>query len=427
MKSFQFSKFFNKMIYIATLFSLVVLALPKVGHCQQDRRVDKLFWAVNLNKNELTFKKYLINDTKKVDITDLELWPEMINTSNPFKKIYHENSPDWKLLLLTRGFAKIKDERTASTVYINAQRNAKKLRLGMWQGTSSDDNLNQTSQKAADLNQSSQKAADGGPIDYGALLKQIKGFIMEWGGYAAIITSLIFIYNIIRVYRKRRKLFLLFLGARASGKTTLYKRMFQPSDRPEECDKPTTSPTTTRSTSPKIVPLGSYDVTPVYIDTAGGKPGEQASEMLYKESWFQRMLRPSRFVWIIILATTDKHVCYSTPDEDKIDLNFISEQLGYLYLPRGILQATDTPKPDLILLCISKFDLFSEHDPHTKFALESKTKIMTIFAPHINRLKETVGGSIPVHFEIVSACEGWRVKEIRDVIEHHVYPRNTNQ
>lgn len=390
---------------------------------------DKMFRPFKLENNKLTIKEYVINNTKQIDLSSLEIFPNQSNDNFPFNYTYF-SEPDWILIYLNNGYAKLKNEYVASESYKNAQEKAKNKRVGMWSQILAKDN-------SPDIVPKQEPQPPQTHFDFSSAWKKlinitmqcggyIKYFIAEWGGYAAAIGSLFALWKIFRIYRNRRKLILLFLGARSTGKTTLFKRMFFPADRPSECDEPTTSPKTITQIDLHKVNWGGFEVTPIYVDTAGGKPGEQTTEMLNKDRLLNRLFRPSRHVWIIVLATTDKQVSQDDTEESKIDHDFITEQLGYLYLPRGILQATNTPKPDMIVICLSKFDLLSEYEPHSKFAVEAKIKINGIFNNHIERIKETAGEKIPVHIEAISACEGWRVREIRDAIEKQLYSGGSN-
>lgn len=145
-------------------------------------------------------------------------------------------------------------------------------------------------------------------------------------------------------------------------------------------------------------------------------------QMLERDGRLQRLLRPSRRVWFIVLATTEKPVKREDPDEKKIDSDFIKEEIGYLTSPLGVIKARKTPKPDMIIVCLNKFDLFSEYEPKSQFAREAVQRIEKIFNAHIAKIKQACdGGKTIPHIEVCSACEGWRVREIRDIIEQELY------
>ena len=360
---------------------------------------------VEIKDGKLKYSVWTYKEARTLDLSDLELSSEALG-NQPLRIVIYGNVRKFKVILLKRGLAKLKDESSANAQLKSAQDYSRAKGIGLWKSVAA----------ASDPS----KPKPPPTIDWNAIWKSVSRFVAAYGGYAAAIGTIMAGIQLLRLYRKKRKLYLLFLGVRSSGKTTLFKRIFYPTERPSECDKPRTTLATTRERSKEQINWGDFVVTPEYIDTAGGKVGEQATEMLQRDDWLQRLIRPSRYVWLIVLATTNKNVSKNDTFDNKVDNGFIREQLGYLALPLGLLQAKDTHKPDMVFVCLSKFDLFSDADPDNESACTALRQIENLFVQHVNRIKEH-SNTIPVQVEICSACEGWRTHSIRDSIERKLY------
>jgi hypothetical protein len=123
------------------------------------------------------------------------------------------------------------------------------------------------------------------------------------------------------------------------------------------------------------------------------------------------------------LATTARAVTRSSSREEKIDELFIQQQLGYLNLPIGMLLADRVPKPQMVIIAISKSDLFSEKD-----ARDAEATIGGIFRMHIASVQKACAGrKIPSRVVYCSALEGWNTDVVLRCIESSVFasPRRT--
>jgi hypothetical protein len=169
--------------------------------------------------------------------------------------------------------------------------------------------------------------------------------------------------------------------------------------------------------------MGRYEVSPVYIDLPGGSPEHHINAILRRPLTGTGLFSREVSVWIILLATTARAVTRSSSREEKIDELFIQQQLGYLNLPIGMLLADRVPKPQMVIIAISKSDLFSEKD-----ARDAEATIGGIFRMHIASVQKACAGrKIPSRVVYCSALEGWNTDVVLRCIESSVFasPRRT--
>ncbi len=382
----------------------------------EERDIKTLSWVSKSTIDGAFFINiFEVKKIQKIDFSDLDISSEKLDKTDPLDTIFFNelNEVNLRKYLLKSGFAKLRKEELANNDDIEAQHYAQRHKVGLWSNMTDKPPIK-------DKEPPSKKDKSPEKFYWQVFGENVLQFTREWGGIGAFIASLYGLWKGIQFYHKRRKLTLLFLGARSSGKSTLFKRLFTPNEKPRECNSPETTPKTAATTD-KTKPWGRYEVTPIYVDTAGGAPHEQMTEMLRHDNFLTKLIRPNRYVWIIMLATTEKRVTMKDLEEKKIDSGFISEQLGYLALPIAMLQMVNIPKPDMIVICLSKFDLFSEHEPFHTASAEAKKLFENLFAEHTKRIKSATGKNIPVVVESCSACEDWRVKNIKDAIEEKLF------
>lgn len=97
-----------------------------------------------------------------------------------------------------------------------------------------------------------------------------------------------------------------------------------------------------------------------------------------------------------------------------VDQKYIDTQLGYLHAYiQGGLGAQFTKKPKLLILYISKFDLFSAYPPEDSNSQKIKQVLEEVFKDHIEAAAKA-GKEAKIPFELIfgSAVEKWNSDRI---------------
>lgn len=353
--------------------ALLISTFPVHGQSQI------VYWIESIEPTgEATLHTYKESEIRKNDLPSIQVWEQKIGTQDPMHLMYWTREPDITYELLRSGYARLRDERSATQIYKEAQFAAKNARLGMW-------NLPHPKP------------------DWERLLTLYGGIGAVLAGLSAVLAFVLQIY-------RRRKVPLLFLGPSSVGKTWLWARIRDADISHDDLMRLDRTDVTMRESASEALPMGRYEVKPIYIDTPGGQQGWQASELLRKHWLF-----PRRVVWILLLSTTRlKAASRNSRDDEKIDRDYVSEQLGYLYLPLGFLAAPKAQKPSLVITVISKFDLFSERDPTTPEARPAKDQLESnVFGRHIAMIREECKRArVDFKLEHCSALNGWRTESI---------------
>ena len=393
---------------------LSYLVVAPYGYAQsRDSEVKwpTMYWSEKLMPDgKLMVRKYEVKIKTEVDLSGLEIWNGALGKDDPFDSIYW-TEPDWKLEMLRRGFARLKDERNAQAKYVEAQTNAKNARHGLW-----------SSLPAPPLPSPSLPEPES---RWGTLKKAFYVVVVvvfgvtSWFGGSAII-------KLIRDWRRRHRVPLILLGRPSTGKTWLYTRLIDPDVSTQELRTIRRSDVATRKKMPKSKPMGRYEIIADYYDNPGNKPGYQVDRLLEEKGFLKRigrLLIPTKSVWMITLATTpDVSVSNNSPAEAKVDEAYIREQLGHLDLPLGMLSSKRTPKPQMVITCINKFDLFAERDAKDSTSENAENSLRSIFLPHIKRVEEECKSQrIPFKLVMCSALRGWGAPEVWKQVEKAIF------
>ncbi|HEX6900549.1 MAG TPA: hypothetical protein VF789_12570 [Thermoanaerobaculia bacterium] len=336
-------------------------------------------------------------------LKDVAVWEERVDTQDPLGIVFWNTQPDITRELLLRGLAKLEDETNAPLEYQEAQIDAKGAGRGQWD---SERGKTQEPNPSAETNTST------------PLMDTLKNAATWWGGGSATAITLYGIWKFFIGLSRRRRVPLLFLGASSAGKTWLWARIRDADITSDELKRIDKTDVTMREVASRPLPMGRYEIKPLYIDTPGGQPSWQAAELTRKRRfWGQKS------VWILLLSTTRKAVTRDSSEEEKIDRDYINEQLGYLHLPLGLLGAPRVQRPKLIVIAVSKFDIFSSQDPSRDASKEAKEKLQELFSPHIRRINgECNNVSVECKVEFCSALEGWNTEVVNRHISKVLFP-----
>lgn len=370
---------------------------------QTPSQPEKLYWVEYITPDgNAIVRTYESTATQSVKVPDVELWPQKVNVRDPMSELYWEE-PDLTYEILRKGYGQLKNASEASLRHQEAQLDAAAVGRGLW------DLKDGTSKAPAEHKEGLLPANFLSP-------EKAVYWISVWGGVSAVLGSIALLARSLVGWWRRKRLPLVFLGAHSVGKSWLWARIKDPDITLDQLEAIDRTDVTNRTSALQPKTMGKYVVTPTYIDTPGGQPGWQVTEMLGR-----RWLKPRKTVWVILLSTTPlKSTTRESPEDQKIDSDYMAEQLGYLMLPLGILSSPRAPKPNMIIMVISKFDLFAEKDDF----VPAKQKLRELFRRHIERVEgECSRADVEFKLEFCSAREGWRALNIHSHIEKAIFSR----
>ena len=183
---------------------LVFLTSCTVSYAQESptpsQGQKQVFWARKLTATgKIVIEKFGSTSTKEVDLSDLEIWQSKVDSDDPLRFLYFDNEPDWKLLLLSNGYARLKDESKAATQYVTAQNTARDSRAGLWAESDATESGSWKAVKSIVL----------------ILLTAVLGVTGWWGGAA--------IYHAVRDWQRWHQVPLILLGRPSTGKSWLWR------------------------------------------------------------------------------------------------------------------------------------------------------------------------------------------------------------
>jgi GTPase SAR1 family protein len=396
---------------ISLFFAILICFFQTLSQSNQDEK----YVDVKIKDGKLIYTVYKSAESKEIDLSDLEIWEQTPKEHPVNMSLSYDPEIQFKVQLLAKGLAKLKDGITYPDELLEAQNKAKQNGVGLWKDITTPQNSPSIQPKPT---------PEPPFIDLSWVMSKvisIAWYVLPLSGFLGLLT-------IIYKFIKRRKLFIVFIGLKSAGKSTVCDRLFYPEAKPKKCFSPEANKAPEIHEGNEPVYLKSYEVTQIGIDTAGGNVGEQVTEMLKKNSLIKKLFfKSSKYVWIIVLAPTDNHeVSKNSEDKDKQNDLFIREQLGSLRSEVGLLtgkkksflgRSRPLATPDYVMLCINKSDLFLESQNDEV----GKKKLEELFKSHIAFIKDACAGKSKFNFRVVSACEGWDVHLVKRDIERGLF------
>lgn len=341
---------------------------------------EKVFWIAPIEGKSTRVITYQLANEQSFQLDNLEISSTLSNEADPLKEMYWE-FPDPKRELLSHGLAKLVDHSAEGQSYLIAEKSAKEKGIGAW-------SLAQT---------------------LTVVVQKLKDFSYFIGG-GSLIGLLLFLW-------RSKRVTVAFLGTSSAGKSWLWARLKTPEITVDELEKisPTALPDLDKKSS--IITMGKYAIKPLYLDLPGGHPARQVRALL--RPWWQSFRKQ---IWVIVLSTTPiAKVDIKSAEPLKKDEKFISEQLGYLSFPLGLI-ALRRARPDVIILAVAKADIFCDRDPGSTSGADQKKALESVFAEHIARVSAHCNDAkIPYRDLVCSSLEGWRVDDIKRHIEHALF------
>lgn len=400
----------KKSYFIFVLSLLIFFGTGVSESTGQDRYSVKV-----VEEDKLVYRTYEFAGTGEVDISDFIISADVIG-KNPFNVVY-SYLPDFKLLLLKNGYAKLKNPTSAPKYYRNAENTAKEKKIGpIWRTKP------EPKDAKPEIPASFWKKT---VTSFWGKISFIGKFI--WGNIKEIILllgSLGVISAIARhLYKKfyiQRRCKLLIIGEPYSGKTALLMSLVNPKVEKEEILKlDAHSPAVTEKERQDFIPRGKFEIYPSVSDVPGH---------FYATVW-DKFFKGYGHAMIILISAfkgdgrnSNGSIRRLDPYKD-IDQKYIDIQLGcvQVYIQGG-LGSEFTKKPKLLIMYISKFDLFSEYPPDDSSSQKTKEVLEKVFGEHIE-VAAKAAKDVGIPFKVIfgSAVEKWNTGEILDIVVNQLY------
>jgi len=375
--------------------------------------------------------EYQLGQVDSVGFPDLEIWAGAVN-SDSLNLIYW-SLPDWRYQLLRRGYARIRSDTSINPFYHQVEDSARTKRLGLWRQLSTSPVQARRGDSAASVvpgtgrpnsaTDSMRTSAEGKDEAtwVGTLFKFVLGGIALFGGYEVLAY--------IKDWFRRHRVTLILLGEPASGKSWFWHKLIEPSISERDLEKFDRN-ADVQSGKGDTMAVGVYTLVPQFVDLPGRQTGEHLSKLIDRRRFrfIRFLLVPQKRIWIIFLAPVGDvgvpEVHRGTDTEWVLDEKYVAEQLGYLALPEGVLASKDTPKPEMVIMCISKFDIFSAFAPQDSQARVAAQRLESDFRNHITRIKRACAAKgVPFDVLLTSARKGWGVEDVQRRIQTALYKR----
>jgi Staphylococcal nuclease homologue len=404
------------------LFLVAALTFPARGAVK----------LMRLTSTELEYQEFTPQKSHILPINDLELWNGMPKDVNP-EGWWWQEEPDFKVYLVSEGLARVRDRKTANQALRDAEDQAKSAGKGMWHTVTEPPKTTTTiPNSAADgsvvsatasvaptepLTATTDTTAAPGPLTaWTPSIKQVIATVVGFvGGWQILV--------LVWAYFHRHRVFLVLLGEPNTGKSWLWHRLVDPTISASELRKIVKSDVPNRLKHAKL-PMGKYEIVPVYSDIPGNRAGEQLTQLIDRK-WFramQRLIFPQRRVWLILLAPSTDSVTRGVSSLGEIDKLDLQRQLGALKLYVSVLASRKTPKPDFVAICVAKVDYFMTNAPEDTTSRSMRDELLSVFKDHIIYLETACKEQEVKHVTIVcSALTGWGSQRILEALKRACY------
>ncbi len=375
-----------------TIVALVISFGARIAICQSSAP-SQLFLTTELHDDRIVVASYVPVETVNISLSNIDVLvptPALGYDALPLdlKPIYIGTSPDYRLLLLAQGTARILNESAATAPEKEAQAAAQSARLGAWARLMPPPEADRRAERPNPRNRPHEANKLRG------LLRSVFDFGRNWLlplGLVSFVGGLLY-----KKFYIQRRLRLLLLGQASSGKTALSERILDPEVEARKLLSLAQSTRLERRKRNRHITHGRFELYPVVADVPGPRVGIAWDELSRK--WF----RPPHAI-VLVVAPTGLN---TKGDQQE---KYVHTQLGYAEaLISGALGAKKTRKPAAVVLFMNKFDLFSAHPPNDSSAAESSKSFAQIFAEHSSVIRDACKKrSIPFIEVVGSAVKGW--------------------
>lgn len=386
------------------LVLMTLLSVPN-ANAESGTQDSALSQLIDVEGDEMIFQVYESDTTIRVSSDNLRLSKDPDVAVSTI--IYSSRDPlDVRHRILSSGRAQLIDEANATESERAAQALAQEGAVGMW-SESDPDPEQETREGGSDQEEAHTLVAAWNWLYDTA--RRLWGLAFA-GGFIALAVSRV-------IARRHNRTFkALIVGSTSAGKTALHEAWRNPDIPAEKLLR--TKPTAQRDKSkhPSPVVYGRYSIYPEVTDSPGSMPGI----VLEDTSSLKR-----RRLMIVVLAPTRANEIAQSENGAIFESEYIAEQRGYVTgLIRGVLTARTTRKPELVVVFLSKFDLYSKYPPDDSRGQAKKKTFEDAFAPHISSLKQDCSKK-KIRFGVVvgSAVRRWNIDDLESLVKQTLYPR----
>jgi hypothetical protein len=353
---------------------------------------------------KIIYEKYDFSGQQELDVSDLTVW-DKADHETLFNTFYY-TSQDLRILLLQTGNARLNDASKASPTEVGAQERAQSNGVGMWKRTSSPTPTSNSSPG----NESSR------------WVEWSKYWPLVWQAFV-ILASVGIVGALGRWLYKRfyiqRRVKLLLIGEPSTGKTSLQLTLIDPHISKNELLNLETSKAVLKKKGHKHIPRGKFEILPKITDVPGSAFGSVWDEVLESRSHaLVILICPYRLNG---LGKDGSRELLNVVDD--VDQRYVDLQLGYVQAyVEGLLGAKRTKKPKMVILFISKFDLFSKTPPDDSASDQITRQLRSVFSRHIDSAKSAARkANVPYELLIGSAVEKWNTDAVLAAVAKALY------
>jgi hypothetical protein len=370
--------------------------VPSVSYAdtaQKRVRVEKV------DENHLEYSVYELKGVERVDLSDLIISDSAKGRPDGLNFLWDE-VPDFKQELLNLGLARLREPAKASAQYLESERRAKELQLGIW------------APKAPPP--TPQIETERG-FDFVALFWKILTYSWYLISALGIVSVISAIYYFLYI---RRRVQLLIIGKPSAGKSAIFARIKNPKlDRKLILDlKPT--PVRQGARLREHIQYAKFEIYPRLTDVPGSAYSTVWDEVT---KWRFRFGFMRRHALLLVLAPTEKNSKTTMSEGD--DQRFRDTQLGYVQaLVEGSFGARKTAKPKIVIVFLNKFDLACDYPPGDSNASDQEKGFTLLFAEHLKSVR-LAAEKAGIHFHAFagSALNDWNCSNLITVIGKTLY------
>jgi len=214
------------LLFACSAFTGTVLAQPARG----SNEPPKVYWVEKITPDgKLILHEYGVSSTQALEFPDLEIWKEKLGETDPFS-LYLGSIPDFRLKLLESGLARLKDEASASTKYVEAQNSARAAGYGMWPRPQPSTRPSPIAKLTpTPLQAIPTPSVEPTAVPIGEIVASWPWrFIAKIVLVALGLIGLPAIGKVFLLWRRRHLVYLVFVGLKSTGKSWLWNRISDP-------------------------------------------------------------------------------------------------------------------------------------------------------------------------------------------------------
>lgn len=345
-------------------------------------------YYISFNKDEdgnVTTRVFYEQDiyNESIDLTNLELYTDVSKYNYCIDKDDIYDDKKIRKMLLQEGLAQIIDENMASEEEISYQTKAVRKENGIW-------NTGEENKKVMSLHTAFYKLI--------LFFNSNFGKILRWTIFTGIGISTI--YSIIKKIISRRKIDVVLMGGKSSGKTTVLKRIEKPNITEGKLLADATSTKAEQIVKCDRIAYKNKDIYPYLFDNQGDKYGEMIDAI--NKSGIKKSEKK-----VIVYVISFTPMAYSSDFDYKLANSQISKAA---VLVKSFKTSRSLKRVNKIIIFFNKCDLL--YGSEAEF-LKNKSKI-------INKYNETTDfQEIEDYADAIiygSALKGWGIEDLKDEI-----------